>query len=891
VKAIVRTVALRIAMLGRRLGARLGRGERTEELSEEMAYHVELLTRDGIARGMNPEDARAAALRKFGNRTVVAERAHEVWGLGWLDAVLRDARIAVRGFRRAPVFALVAILTLALGIGLSTAVFTVADALLLRPLPVQDQNRLVVLWGEDRNQGFNHYPLRVADAREFAQRTRSFERAAFVAYYGAVPKPVRDGDQLTHLRRALVSGEFFDVLGTHPVLGRALRATDNVRGAAPVVVLSYSAWQERFNGDPHVLGRQLRMYEDGVVYTIVGVMPQGLDYPHGTDIWAPLIPSTSPAALSDIALLDVIGRLRPNATPASARSELTTFFGRAEARSWEHDLRGVVHTLPQLVLGDVRPALLAFAAAAGLLLLITCINVANLLLVRGLARMREIAVRSALGAGRRRVVVQLLVENALLAIAGGALGVAVAAGAVRSFVAFAPAGVPRLDEIHLNATALAGAVAITGLAMLLFALAPAVMTSRIELQQVLRSDTRQSAGHRSRLATEGLAVGQVALALLVLSAAGLIGRSLIKLERAKLSLDSSHLLIGALAIRFDQYDSVAKQTAMLRQLLPRLRAIPGVQGVSPVVAAPFSGLGGWDGRPTAEGQTADEAAANPMLNMELVAPDYFSTLGVALLRGRGFTDADREGTLHVVVLSQSAARHYWPGANPIGKRLRLGADSAQALTVVGIVPDTRYRSLREARPSIYFPLRQSFFPYAPTTLAIRTSGPPAELVPTIRRVISETTPGVALASAAPFETYLDAPLAQPRLNALLLAVFAGAAVMLAAVGLFGVMATMVRQRTRELGVRMALGATAGDLRRMVMRRGLAIAAAGVGAGLAGALLANRLLSAMLYQVSPTDGLTLAVVAGVLLAIATIACVIPARSITRIDPVRALRAEG
>ncbi|HET7563572.1 MAG TPA: FtsX-like permease family protein, partial [Gemmatimonadaceae bacterium] len=511
----------------------------------------------------------------------------------------------------------------------------------------------------------------------------------------------------------------------------------------------------------------------------------------------------------------------------------------------------------------------------------------------GIARAREVAVRSALGAGRARIVVQMLIESALLAIAGGALGVAVAAAAVHSFVAFAPAGVPRVGEIHLNAIALAGAVVITGLATLIFALAPAIMSSRVELQQALRTDARQSASRGSRRVAEGLVVGQIALALLVLSAAGLIARSLIKLERAKLSLEPSHLLIGQLAIRYydAQYDNAAKQTAMLDQLVSRLHATPGVQGVSPVVAAPFSGSGGWDGRVAAEGQSAEDAAATPILDLEVVGPEYFATLGIPILHGRGFTEADRAGAPDVVVLSESAARHYWPGDNPLGKRLTMGSDSAQTLTVVGIVPDTRYRSLREARPSIYFPLRQSPFPFEPWTLAVRTSGPPAELVPTIRRVISETAPGVALASAEPFARYLEGPLAQPRLNALLLAVFAGAAVVLAAVGLFGVMATMVRQRTRELGVRMALGATADDLRRMVLRRGLAIATVGVGAGFAGALVANRLLSVMLYEVSPTDGVTLAVVAAVLLVVAAVASVIPARAITRIDPVSALRVEG
>src|SRR5437763_14067315 len=495
----------------------------------------------------------------------------------WWRSAMNDVRYAFRTLRTGPGFALTAILTLALGIGLATAVFTVADALLLRRLPVGDQDRLVVLWGQAPDRTYN-YPFGLDDAREFALQTRSLERVAFFSYYGAGPKPIRDGDQISLLRRALVSGEFFDVLGARPVLGRALGATDDVSGAAPVLVLSYGAWQRRVGGDPHVLARPVLAYDDGVAYTIVGVMPRGLDYPRGTDFWAPVVPSTVPKDLY------IIGRLAAGRAAADAQDELTAFFRRPGGSRWGRDLRGVVHTLPRLILGDTRPALIVFAAAAGLLLLITCINVANLLLVRGLARVREIAVRSALGAGRGQVIVQLLTENALLALAGGALGLAVAAGAVRIFVAFAPAGVPRLDEIHVNANALAGAIAITAVATLIFALAPAVIPSRVTLERALRSDPRHSAGRRSRRATEALVAGQLALALLVLSAAGLIARSLIKLERADLAFEPSHLLIGALTLRYDRFDTAAKQRALLERLVSHVRAIPGVLVASAVVA-------------------------------------------------------------------------------------------------------------------------------------------------------------------------------------------------------------------------------------------------------------------------------------------------------------------
>ena len=629
--------------------------------------------------------------------------------------------------------------------------------------------------------------------------------------------------------------------------------------------------------------------ETAAPYTIVGVMPQGLDYPKGTDFWAPVVPSMSPDALSLMGFY-VIGRLGTGATPGNAGDELTTYLRRADAEPWQRQLHGVATPWPRMVIGDVRPAVIAFAAAAGLLLLITCINVANLLLVRGIARMRELAVRFAMGATRTRIVLHLFTENALLAIAGGALGVAVAAGAVRLFIAFAPPDVPRLDEVRLDGVALAGALGLTGIAVLLFGLAPAILASRVQLEAALRSDTRQSTTRRSRIGAEALVAAQLALALLVLAGTGVVGRSLLNLQRARLSLEPSRLLIGELALRSDLLASPEKQRAMLEQLIPRLEAIPGVRAVSPVVAVPFSGAAGWDGQPAAEGQSPEQAAANPMLNMEVVGPGYFTALGLRVLRGRTFTDQDREGAPAVVVASHSAARHYWPGDDPIGKRVMMGDDPERAFTVIGVVPDTRYRALREARPSIYFPLGQSFFPFVPTTLAIGTDRPSAVPVSDIRRVISETAPGVALVSAESFGTFLEGPLAQPRMNAFLLAVFAAAALTLASVGLFGVMATMVRQRTKELGIRLALGASPRDLEWMVLRRGLTIGAVGLVVGLLGAFLANRLIAALLYEVSPTDGVTLLVAAAILVGIAGLASGLAARQSTRIDPLHALRAE-
>jgi putative ABC transport system permease protein len=810
--------------------------------------------------------------------------------------LVHSVRLHARTLFRAPAFALTATATLALGIGLSTAVFTVAEALLIRKLPVLDQDRLITLWAEKRDGSVGNWPLDLKATRELTRDARTLQAVAYFAYEGAWPVAIRDGENITRLRRALVSGNWFDVLGAHALVGRTLRPADDVVGATPVVVISHATWQRQFGADPSVVGRTLTLEEFGVAATIVGVMPPGLEYPTAADFWAPFVPSRlrSENDTTAYTALDLVGRLAPNATADNAQSELTAYFthpGALASSPLRRQLRGVAHSLPRVILGDTRPAVLVFAAAAALLLLLTCINVANLLLVRGLARLREIGIRAALGASQSQIITQLFTENAILAVAGGAVGMLVAWVAVRSFIALAPADVPLLNTVHLNMAALVAALVITMVAMLLFGLVPALVTARADIHAVLRSGTRQSASRGARIARETLVATQIALALLVLSAAALIARSFVKLRNADLEFDSSHLLIAELAIHYDQYGTAEQQLPLIRELVAQLRSTPGVEAVSPVVAMPFSGTGGWTGRAGIEGQSPDEAAKNPMFNMDVVTPDYFRTFGLRVLRGRAFTDVDQKGTEPVVVVSETTARQYWPNQDPIGKRLYLGSKPDERFTVVGVVPDTRYRDLREARASVYYPLTQSPFGFAPTTLAVRAAGSPASLVPTVRRVINEAVPGVALASAAPFDTYMKGPLSQPRLNAFLLAVFAFVAATLAAIGLFGAMATMVRQRTRELGIRMALGATSRDIQSIVIGRGLAIAGAGVGVGLVGAVVANRLLSSLLYHVSATDAATLGGAALFLTTIALLASLIPSRSSARIDPALALRSDG
>src|SRR5579862_1411181 len=635
------------------------------DVDDELAFHLEARIADYESRGMTRAEAERHARERLGDMALIKQqlRAHDERRASGrsqrrrIVGLRQDLTFGARTLRRSRGWTLGVVLTLAIGIGLATAVFTIADAVLLRPLPVRDEKSLVVLWGITRDGRTDHFPLLYRDALEYARRAQTLERVEFFRFGGAMPVPIRFGGGVVQLRRAVVSGGYFDLLGTPPLLGRALRPDDDRQGAVRVAVLSYEGWQRFFGGDSAVIGRQMVLHFDGTRYTIVGVMPLGLDYPQGVDFWVPVVPNVGPLGDQPIyAELNVIGRLRAGASVKAAGEELTRFFDGISAKSW--NVRGVARSFTEDVVGDVGPAVLAFAAAAGLLLLITCINVANLLLVRGFARVRELAVRSALGAGRRRLIGQLLIETALLAAAGGIAGAALAAAAVRGFVFLAPTGTPRLDEIRVTGPVLLGAVAITTVAMLLFAVAPTLATSRVDVQEALRSGTRQGTNRRFRLTTRALVVGQVALALMVLCAAGLLTRSLVALERVDATFDASRLLVAELALPPSFMGDSGPWIRVLDQLITRLEAIPGVRAVTPVLTPPLAPVGGIFGRIPAEGQTAEEKTLNPVVTYEIVTPNYFKTFGIPLVTGRLFADDDRKGTLPAAIISESLARHY-----------------------------------------------------------------------------------------------------------------------------------------------------------------------------------------------------------------------------------------
>lgn len=786
--------------------------------------------------------------------------------------------------------------TLALGVGLSTAVFTVANAVLIRKLPVANQEQLVILNGITQDRRFANFPLSVAEYAQLRESTRALESTAYFAYYGASPLTVTDGAATFRLRRAMVSGDFFDVLGAHAAVGRALTADDDRLGSPAVIVLSHRVWMQRFGADSTIVGRTLTIHESGSRVTVAGVMAPGFDFPDRADFWAPLTRTATGTADSlhiTSPMLNVLGRLAPGATVAQASGELTAIFSRDGAPAMEKDVRGTGTSLTTVILGDTRPTLIAVSAAAALLLLLACFNVSNLLLVRGLGRAREVTIRTALGASRGRIIRELITESAKLAAIGSTLGIAVAWGAVALFKRIAPPELPRLDELSADWTMLAIAIVTGTITLAVSSVAPVLLSSRADPGEALRGSGTRSTGTRgAQRAAEWLVVTQVAFATLVLTAAGLTVRSLLQLQDVQLGVDTQRLLVVDFSVRSGAVSPVGARTALYDQLARRVNALPGVQAATPALNSPFAPPGhGISGRFTAPGQTAEQVAASPIMNIEIVAPEYFNTLGTPVVRGRAFNDGDVKGARPVIIVSRATAAYYWPGEDPIGKRIGWSQSTSNALTVVGVAADTRYRELRRTQPTVYFPVKQSEFPVAPNVLLVRATGREADLVPSIRGAAAEASTDLTVVSARSFEDLLAEPTAQPRMVAVLLSAFAATALFLSAVGLFAVISEQLRRRRREFGIRAAVGATPSAVAGLILRRGVTIAAVGGVVGVAAAMGFGSVLSALLFGVRPSDPATLISVAVFIVVAAAGACAVPALSAARTDPTEALRAEG
>jgi putative ABC transport system permease protein len=798
--------------------------------------------------------------------------------------IRHDLTFTVRMLRKAPGFTLAAVCATALGIGANTAIFTVVRHVLLQPLPYPAPDRLVAV-----NEYAHGNATAVSPPNFVDWRAATTTLASITGYNEQVVTLAAGETEPSRIGVALVDEAFAGVTGVAPLLGRSFGAADVQPGGRKVVVLGYGLWQQAFGGDRGVVSRQIQL--EGEPYEVIGVMPRGFDFPDASDAWLPL--RLDAHDLGDTQrgahYLSAVGRLAPGVTAAAATADLDAIEQRIAARFPSRVGGYTVAAVPLLasMVGDVQRPLLVLAGAVAFVLLIACVNVANLLLARATTRTGEIAVRAALGAGRARLVAQMIAESVVLALAGGAAGLLLAAWGVRALTAVAPADLPRADGIAIDGPILVFTVVLSMVAGIVFGTVPALLASRPNLAVFLRDAGRDAgaAGGRRRLRAV-LVTAQVALALVLLASAGLALRSFQRLTRVDPGFRTGNVLTFDISLPEAAYATKAAQAMFFRDLTSRLAAIPGVAAAGAVSMPPVTrdGFGGTFtvfGRPPGQ----DEGSAQ----IRSMTPGYFPALSIPIVAGRGLTDLDAATSAPVAVVSESAARRFWPGENPVGKQLRLHVNEPKRLVreIVGIAGDVRTRGMElEPVPVVYVPHAQ----YGPEsmTLAVRGSADPRALLPQMKSVLRELAPAVAMGRARPLDALVAANVAQPRFRTLLLSVFATVALILAAVGLYGVVAFSVNQRRPELSVRMALGADRREVLRLVLREGMAPVAVGIGLGLAGAAAAGRVMATLLFGVEPFDPLTFAAVAATLVAVGFAACYIPALRATEVDPAASLR---
>jgi putative ABC transport system permease protein len=855
------------------------------EIRDELQFHedrlAEQLERDGLPRNA----ARTEARRRIGNRGRLQDDGYDVRGGGYLEALVQDVSYALRRLAANPAFTIVALLTLALGIGANTAIFSIASGVLLQPPPFQKPDRLVMVWNDNSRISEKHdwhsYPNYV-DYRDLS--TAFSGLAAFNTRRWTL---TGSGDP-ERIAGCYATANLFDVLGVRPLYGRTFTREEDIGGATNVVVISHGFWQRNFGGRPGTLGQTIVLNDVG--RTIVGIMPSGFAFPEGdTQVWLP-IPAPQYRSQRSAMWLQTIGRLKPGVTIARAQQDLDRVNADITVRDPQHVGYGVfVESYADHVVGKVRPAILILLGAVVCVLLIACTNVANLLLARGAARGREMALRVAIGAGRGRLVRQLLTESLVLAILGGLAGAALGWWSLHALLAAAPPDLPRLQEIGIDGRVLAFTALLTLATGIAFGLVPAMQMARTDAGAALKEGARGSSGGGVFI-RRVLVVGEVALAVVLLVGAGLMIRSYATLQRVDLGFRTDHMLTAQVALQGSRYNDQAAVVDFYQQLTKRAAALPGVRGAAAIgtiflTATPSSTNFSIEGRPDFPPHERVEVP------LDGITPDYFSVMDIPILAGRAFTDADTATAPPVVIINETMAKRFWPGENPVGRRMKYGmsGNSNPWMTIVGVVADTRRTGFDAVvRPETYLPHAQSGD--TAMTVALRTTGDPASVGPEIRAIVKSIDSKIAVQDVQPLDAIVSEMTAQRRLNTILLGGFAVVATLLAIVGLYGVMAYSVQQRTRELGVRLALGATGSNVMRLVLREGLQLVAIGLVLGLAGALASSSLLAKILYHVQPTDPATLTSIALMTLVVSAIACAVPALRAWRVDPVTALRAE-
>jgi predicted permease len=867
------------------------------EIDGELAYHLEMRTREFVAGGMAPRAARNEALKRFGNLERTRLVCHELYmvesaekGDGIMRDLLHDLRFAVRSLIRAPSFALVVVLTLGLGIGANTAIFSVVDGVLLRPLPYGNPDRLVRVWENDRLRGTRQEWLSLPDYFDVLERNRVFQE--MTTWFRAQVTLTGPDNEPQRVTSATASHTLFPVLGVAPAMGRAFSEEEGRPGGERVVVVSHRFWVSRFGGDEQVVGKTIVL--DDVAFQVIGVMPAGFGFPApDIDLWRPLQlgPTSAPRGNHNFR---VLARLASGVTIARANEDVTAIAAALEEEYADDNLgRGMwVESLLEATVGDVRTPLLVLLGAVGLVLLVACVNVANLLFARASVREREVAIRTALGAAPGRLLRQFLTESAVLAFTGGAAGALVAFWSIRLLLILGPEDLPRLENVGIDPRVLGFTLLSAVGTGLLFGLVPALQVSKPDLQTAFKEGGRGSSeGLGKRRLRRLLVIAEVGLSVVLVTGAGLLLKSFWRLQQVDPGFSPNNILSVSVQLpsarypqRFGDFPNWPEVLRFQEDIHERVRSLPGVEAVALGLNTPVDA--GWTTRFTIEGRPPVAAGEQEEARIRPVTHDYFRTAGIPVVRGRGFTAQDRGDAPPVFVINEAFARRYFPNEDPLGQQMTVWGNTAE---IVGIAKDVKFSGLhRPAPPGWYMPLDR--MPFGGFSMVVRTAGDPIAALPAVREQVRVLDRDLALYNVRTLPDALWDSVARPRFNMLLMAIFAGVALTLAAVGIYGVISYGVSQRTHEIGVRMSLGASGGAVLKQVVRQGLALTGVGVAIGLGGSLLFSRGLSSLLFGVSATDLPTLGAVVVVLGGVAIAASYLPARRASRVDPVVALRSE-
>ncbi|HXX23065.1 MAG TPA: ABC transporter permease [Terriglobia bacterium] len=845
-----------------------------EERARELEAYLEIETDENIARGMSAEDARYAAHRKLGNTTRIREEIYRMNSFNRLETLWQDLRYAIRMLARNRGFTAIAVVTLALGIGATTAIFTVVNAVLLRPLPYPHPEELVYVQEILGEYGLNPFVWN----NEFAAWRNQSRTLSPMAAYMYCSFNLTGGGEPEHVISGMATASFFSILGVHPLVGRVFLPEEDRPGGPPVAILSESLWKRRYRGDPSIVGKGITL--DDKVYTVVGVLPANLGIPESAyALWVPV--AESETGTGPFRIFQVIGRLRPGVNLPKARTELDTILQPTLRKGLKKSV--VLSPWQEQITEHSRLSLLLFLGAVGFLLVIACVNVANLLLSRAATRQKEIAVRLTVGAGRTRIIRQLLTESVLLALLGGLVGLGLARGAKDLLVKFI--SLPALGPITLDYRVLGFSLALAVVTGLAFGLAPALQAIRISLSETLKEAGRTGTEFRSGMLFRNLLlISETALAMVLLVGAGLLFRSFMRVLGIDLGFKPERTLSLTVDLTLSKYPTPNQQARFFEQVIDGIRSLEGVRSVAGSGMPPLGGRSGTVTGLVVEGRSEEIRTAS----FAIISPDYFRTMGIPLRQGRDFGDRDRDGMPSVAIVNESFARRYFPNEVCLGRRVGSWVHKKDWLTIVGIVGDTRHWAEKEPDPQIYVPYLQDGQPYM--TLLVHTAGNPRLWEGAVRRQVASVDKDQPVHDLAALKELQAGTLTPRRVNLLLLSAFAGLGLILASVGIYGVVSYSVSQRRHEIGVRTALGASRGQVLKLVVGQGLRSALIGTGVGLAASFGVTRFLQAMLFGVKPADPATFLVAALLWIAIALLACYIPARRATKVDPMVALRYE-